>query len=282
MHLIAPDDRRHIDITARIRACTRNLLSYADPPGEAVDVPGFGDRPLCGYFLPACDANAPVVICIGDEREPLLALLDRILPAAAGKGISLLLVEMSDVAGSLRSPGGDIASDVRLGGYVDYLLSRSDVHPDRIAVCGDGLAGSIATRFAISDSRIVAAVCDGGLWDSIRTRMAVAWMTGSAEPAEKARETARRSRLARRIPCPFLLVASEQNVGSIEEATALHRDCRELGIRMDLHEAQAGPTPVETLKSFVRSNAFRFDWLARQLAVSAGHEANSERFRRRV
>lgn len=282
MHLVAADDHRRTNIATRLRVCTRNLLLYADPPSEAVDMPGFDHRPLSGYFLPACRANAPVVICIGDECEPLDALRDRILPAAAGKGMSLLLVEMSDIAGSSRSAGRSIPADVRLGGYIDYLLSRSDVSPDRIAVCGDGLAGSLATRFAISDRRIAAAVCDGGLWDSIRTRMAVAWMAGSAEPTERGREAVRRTRLARRMTCPFLIVASEQNVGSIEEATALHQDCRELGIRMDLHEAQTGRTPAEALKSFVRSNAFRFDWLARQLAVPAGHEADAERLRRRV
>jgi hypothetical protein len=86
--------------------------------------------------------------------------------AALGRGISVLLVETSEVIASLTRAevSQDSPLDKSLGPIADHLISRSDVDASRIAAYGDGVASIYATRIAVEDCRIAAAVCDGGLW----------------------------------------------------------------------------------------------------------------------
>lgn len=274
MRLMSPNDPRQTEIAAKMR--TRHFVRRGNPPGEVVDVACFDDKPLRAHFLPCYRAAepAPTVICIGDEQESMDVLLGRLLPAAADKGMSLLLVEMSDIQD--HPPGkpletGTITSELRLSCCVDYLVSRADVDAGRIAVHGNGLAASYATRLAIYDDRIAAAVCDGGLWESIRTRTAIDWMSGPHEPICDWGASTGRSRSARRIKCPFLMVANERSVGSVTEAIALHADCRSFGVSIDLYVPPVIQTPSDIVGNFIGTSEPEFSWLAVKLLVASDH-----------
>lgn len=234
-------------------------------------LPGADRAPLQACFWPAPRGlgGAPVVICIGEEGETLELLAGRLAPAAAGTGLALLLVAMSDVQ---DAPGlqhaGLITAEMRLGDCIDHLVSRGDVDVERIAVRGDGLAAALATRLAISDARIAAAVCDGGLWDASRVRAGIGWLAGQ-EGTSGLDAAAQRTRLVRRIRCPFLVVADERGVICTAEALALQADCALLGVRMDLDIPPAAASVQETIEGLLRSEAGIVDWLVSSLAMSA-------------
>lgn len=278
-HLIGSEDSRRDDVMARAQACARNLWRHVDCGVEFVALPGVDRAPLRACFWPAPDHRkpAPAVICIGDEGESLELLLGRVVPAAAEKGLAMLLIEMSELRDTpgLQYPGM-ITAEMRLADCIDDLVSRSVVDAERIAVRGDGLAGAVATRLAISDSRIAAAVCDGGLWDAVRSRAGVAWIAGGDAAAPGSDETARRTRLARQMRCPFLVVASAHNVSSVAEAVALRDDCARLGVRMDLDVQHEATTALGAVEDLVRGEAGIADWLALELSAAAGQVAEAD------
>lgn len=269
--LLLPNDFRRIELADKILACTQRFLLHTDCQREEVQVPCFDCKPLSAYFLPSRHARnlAPTVICICDERD---VLLGQVLPATFEKDISLLLVEVSDLQGYSVSNLNDwkITSEMRFACCVDYLLSRHDVDAKRIAVYGDGFAAESATRFAICDRRVAAAVCDGGLWDSVRMRGAIEWIAGQEGHLSDETASVRRSRLARKIKCPFLVIANEQGVSSILEAIALQVECKEQGVGMDLHIPRAIQAPRGAIEGMISANEFIFDWLEFKLATVRG------------
>ena len=54
--------------------------------------------------------------------------------------------------------------EVPIGRCVDYLMSRRDVDPSRIAVCGSSLGGYYAARAASREPRLAACVSHGAIW----------------------------------------------------------------------------------------------------------------------
>lgn len=278
-HLLGDHDARRDDVAAKLQACARNVLRYADLSAEVVALPGADRAPLRAWFLPSPGARdrAPVVICLGDEGETLDMLFSRVAPAATGKGAALFLIEMSEIE---DAPGlhhaGLVTAEMRLADCIDYLASRGDVDDTNIAVWGDGLAGAIATRLAISDERVRAAVCDGGLWDALRIDAGVAWLADGEGAAARPGDSVRWSRLARRIQCPFLVVASERNVASVEEAAALHAECLRLGVPMELEVPPAASTPRLAAEAMLRGEGRIADWLLARLGEAVRLTAGAE------
>src|SRR5260370_35112740 len=101
---------------------------------------------------------------------------------AVGKELSLLLVDhpgFDPVSG--RHQASRLAdSHLLFSRWLDDLLTRTEVDPDRIALYGDGLGAAYATHAAKHDGRFVAAVCDGGLWEAKERAFAVGRMSGGA------------------------------------------------------------------------------------------------------
>lgn len=279
LHLLATGDPRRDSVMSRLRTCADTLLRHGEPLAEFVTLPGIDRAVLHACFLPASrlSARAPVVICIGDEDEPLELMLSRVAPAMIAKGMALLLVEMSEVAdASGLQHAGLITAEMRVGDCIDYLASRRDVDAERIAVWGDGLAAAIATRAAVAEARVRAAVCDGGLWDALRVGAGVAWLSGGDEVVARPGDTVRRVRLAQRIRCPFLVVASERNVASVQEAVALQADCVRLGIAMDLEVPGVNAAPRDIVDAMMRSEARVADWLSMRLGGMASDRAQTD------
>src|SRR5205085_3251908 len=119
-----------------------------------------------GYFISAPGARPlmPVVVCLGGVDHCKEELLFTMRGSAAGNGLSLLLIDWPGCEATDEN-GLSPPVEVLAGRWVDYLLARGDIDPSRIALYGDGLGGSLATRIASRDDRFAAAVCDGGLWE---------------------------------------------------------------------------------------------------------------------
>jgi hypothetical protein len=254
-----------------MRTCSHELLINFGPRREQAVISGFAEPALDACFVRsrAAAGPVPVVICISDESESNDELLDRLWTDVEGRQLSLLLVELNSILAAERlSPANSgVPVEALLSSCTDYLVARSDVDEKRIGVYGRNLASTYATRLAAGDDRIAASVCDGGLWEYARTTMHLNAAGHSSETLEQARSSRLRSRFARRITGPFLVVAGDEGICSLSEAAALYDECRELSIKMALKLSQTNRTPPGDFEDCAAVTDYVFGWLARKLAI---------------
>jgi hypothetical protein len=252
------------EIAAKIAACVHQFGLHQARPAERIRIACCDQPELAAYFLPADgpEPQAPSIICISEEDETAEELLGKLLPAARGRGMSMLVVGGADVsAHPLARP------ELLLECCLDFLSLRPDVDGGRIGVYGERLAAAHATSFAASDGRVAAAVCDGGLWHSARTRAAIQWMTSPSEVQDEEAASASRMRSARRMKCPVLVIAGARGTVSVPEAVRLHADCRTAGIDMDVAIPRTVRTPLGSIENFVTVDEFVFGWFERRLGA---------------
>lgn len=221
------------------------------------DLPGF---PAYHFAHSGSELSAPAVICISREGEARVALLGRLLPAVFGRGMSILVVSHDDV--SNQWPG---RSEISLSCCLDYLASRAGIDASRIGIYGEGLSAILATDFAVSDRRVAAAVCDGGLWNWVRT-LGLGWLARSLY--NESEISARRSRLARQLRCPVLVVAGGRGTVSVSEAIKLQTDCAAAQIDLELAMPRMAPTPFRDIENFISSDDYILRWLENKLTAS--------------
>lgn len=265
--LVDEDDPLVGAISARVEAGIRKVGLSSKRAIEQVRISCSDDADLVAYHLAAGspDKCAPAVICISREEETGATLLGRLLPALIDRRMSVLVVSHDDLCNHVCGQ-----PEMLLSYCLDYLSLRPDVDGTRIGVYGEGLSASLATDFALSDSRIAAAVCDGGLWACMRTSASVSWMTNAADLADEHGISARRSRLARRLRCPALVVAGGRGIVSISEAIKLQTDCMASRIDLEVSLPPMIKTPEGEIDNFVASDACIFGWLERKLT----HDCN--------
>ena len=162
------DDPRRLELLDLIEGCSREYMSRMDPAGEVVRVPYENGAYLGAYFLRApygLDRH-PVVICFGGLDEFKDELLHEATRHAHARGLSLLLVDLPGQGGTLRRQKltARVDTEVPVAACVDYLQSRGDVDPDRIALYGASLGGYYAPRAASFEHRLKAVVSDGAIW----------------------------------------------------------------------------------------------------------------------
>lgn len=248
--------------STQIEAGVRRFESTGKHKVEPVQITCFDQTRFSAHYLPADAKNsgAPAVICIGTERESGATLLGRLLPALNGRGISVLAVSHEDVSGSPNNP-----SELLLSHCFDFLSIQVGVDVTRIGVYGDGLSASLATSFAVFESRIAAAVCDGGLWNSTRSLGSVGWMTMTTNAAMDGLASTLRARLARQLKCPVLVVAGGRGAVDLTEAIKLQESCAEVRIDMELVLPSIYRAFGQEVENFVTSDDCIFAWFERKL-----------------
>lgn len=261
-HLIDKDDPKSGDISAKVDASIHGFGLSRRQKIERVQIAWCDQVEFPAYYVPAGhpDLCAPAVICISCEQETGATLLGRLLPAVIGRGMSVLVISHDDI--SNRSSA---ESEMLLSCCLDYLSSRPEVDAGRIGVYGDGLSAALATAVAVSDGRVAAAVCDGGLWNSARGLAAVSWITRAADAVDEDLVSMHRSRLARQLRCPVLVVAGGRGIVSLSEAVKLQADCIAARIDMELAMPRIIRIHTEEIENFVSSDDCAFGWLQHKL-----------------
>lgn len=262
--LVADDDARRADVSAKVEARLRSIGLYFGHELESVQMACSDPGEILAYYLPARTPNSrtPAVICVSNEEETGVTLLGRLLPVVIGRGMSVLVISGEDIA---DYPGG--GPQVALAHCLDHLSVRPDVDSSRIGVYGDGLSASLATAFAAYDDRIAAAVCDGGIWNWTRSLKSIEWMTSTDDGAVGDMVSGHRSRLARLPNCPILVVAGGRGVISVSEAVKLQALCMAARIDVDLVMPQLIRGGMgEEVDNFVSSDDRIFRWLEQKLA----------------
>lgn len=256
--LLDENDQQSEEISARVESV---ILRFG-PCLEQIIIAGCDETECSAYFLPAGgpDLRSPAVICISREEETRATLLGRLLPAVIGRPISVLIVSHEDVTKHGQS-------ETFLSCCLDYLSARLGVDDTRVGVYGEGLSAALATDFATSDGRVAAAVCDGGLWSWARNLASVGWMTRSPSKLGENALSARRSRLARQMGCPVLVVAGGRGTVSVSEAIKLQAECRASYIDLEVTVARMVRAPVGEIENFVSSDDYIFGWLEHKLAA---------------
>jgi dienelactone hydrolase len=246
-----------------MRRCSRLFLEHICPKGEVVRIPYQRGGSLEGYFISAPGARRlmPAVVCLGGTdlcKDEMLSTMRR---SAAGNGLSLLLVDLPG------NEAGDENIEVSAGRWVDYLLARGDIDPSRIALYGDGLGSSLATRIASRDHRFAAAVCDGGLWERQELIFATSWIGRNPAGAGERVRMAGSVHSATMLKCPSLMTIGQHDYIAVENAIDFHECCKRSGAPLDLkvfstEETAASPGHIDNP---TLAKEFVFDWLRRKL-----------------
>lgn len=260
--LVDEEDAQHRDVSARIEASVLKFGLSRQQKLERVQI-ACDQADFFAYYLraPSSHLRAPAVICISSEEETEVTLLGRLLPVAIGRGVSVLFVSHDDISNDSLGQGVGLLSCC-----LDYLSARSDVDANRIGIYGEGLSAALATDFAASDRRIAAAVCDGGLWTWARIMGSIGWMTRAADVVDEEIVSARRSRIARQLRCPVLVVAGGRGLVSVSEGIKLQAECAAARIDMELTIPRMTSTPAGEIENFVTADDCIFAWLQQKLA----------------
>ncbi len=151
--------------------CFNSAGQLMDPPLEPVSIP-FEGKHLPGHFIKGHGdgAKRKTLIFIGGGDTILEDLYFIIGPAGVKRGYNVFIVEMPGqgatiLEGMYMRPD----TEVPMKAIVDYVLSRPDVDPQRLAAMGVSWGGYMVPRAACYEKRLKAIVAnsiipDGDIW----------------------------------------------------------------------------------------------------------------------
>ncbi|MDB5551850.1 MAG: hypothetical protein JWL86_1834 [Rhizobium sp.] len=270
------DDRRRGHTLEQMQKCSHLYLSYLVPKGEVIQIPGPDGSLMQGYFLlaPGAAAQTPVVVCIGGPDHLKEEHLYKMPRHAHARKLSLLVVDLPGQGGSPRGDHRVGPNDVEtsISCWVDYLASRGEVDPERIAIFGEGLGAAFASRAAGLDHRLSAAVCDGGIWDLHERAFLLKRISGGNNQDSIEDQFSRlwRHSIAKRIRCPILVTLGEFDWLETSYAAEFYSYLRETGVDISLKVFLAAETAAShaQIDNPTIGNEFVFDWIAARLATS--------------
>lgn len=281
-------DPRRMSSFEKVERCAQRYLQLSDPPGERVEVPMADGSCLYAYFIkPAAGAGKrwPTVVCFGGLDEYKDELLHKLPKFAAPRGFSVLLVDLPGQGGSLRRGGLNARPDteVPVGRCVDYLETRADVDPDRIALYGSSLGGIYAARAAAFDPRFKAVVSDSLVFDLhahlqnlSKNPQGLTWIhlryVFGKESVEEIVELAKAYRMAPtigKIRCPYLVVQGEADFLGLQTAVDAYERARNEGVDATLRIFTAEETGAShcQVDNTTLGMEYVCDWLSDKLGI---------------
>ncbi len=255
---LEPTDPRRLPTFEKMEACSLGFLTRLNPPGFAVDIPYEDGKPICGYFVPTPfpGERHPVLICMGgldSIKDEMWFMQAR---GALQRGISVLMIDGPGQGGTLRRHGvvNRPDTEVPIGACIDWLETRADVDPARIAVCGSSLGGYYSARAGCYEHRLAAVIAHGAVWDifdmwgdksdDFGLAMHIRWVFGKpsmAEAMEKARAFTLNGHL-QNMRCPFLIVHGGHDVLTLSAARHTYDYAHKHGVNVTMRVL----TPEET------------------------------------
>jgi len=163
-----PNDPRMKRAFERTTACYKKAAALFVPAIEAVEIPYDGTT-LVGYFHPADGSGAPrktLILNNGFDGSPeeMHWMGAR---AAVDRGFNVLVFDGPGQFASVHRQGLHFRADWEnvVTPVVEYLLTRKDVDPKKIALHGESLGGYLAPRAAAFEHRLAACIADDGVYD---------------------------------------------------------------------------------------------------------------------
>ncbi|HEY2987909.1 MAG TPA: alpha/beta hydrolase [Candidatus Binatia bacterium] len=166
--LLTADEMR--EKTQRFLKARENFRAAAElhaPPIEVISV-RCGDEEYDGYFCHPVDPQPgpwPAILFLGGADAYAEEIYFGARPMLA-RGWAVLLADTPGRGSSHYVKNIPTRHDYEIPARacIDYLVSRSEVEPNRIAVVGISMAGYYAPRAAAFDQRIKALVCWSGCY----------------------------------------------------------------------------------------------------------------------
>lgn len=223
-----PKDKPALDVYREGVVCFQQFARLTDRPRiEVVEVP-YETASLPAYFVHAENTSATRAPCVvffdGLDITKELQYL-RGVPELVRRGISCLIVDGPGTGEAIRFRNHPVRYDYEVAGTaaLEYLITRSDVDPQRIGVMAISLGGYYAPRCASMEPRFKACVAWGAIWDyyatwkrrvdsGFKASMSVpghhiAWITGAKDAWEALAklEHFRLDGVVQKMRCAFLL-----------------------------------------------------------------------------
>jgi hypothetical protein len=282
---LASDDPRRLETFGKCERSFQNAGRYFTPPVERVEIPYEDGVHLSGYFVraPYDVERQPVLIAFGGLDSFKEELLFMVGNGSLQRGISCLLVDGPGQGATLRRFGVHTRYDyeVPVGRCIDYLETRDDVDPSRIAVSGSSLGGYYAARAASFEHRLSAAVSHGAIW-SIQDLWGgagedhglaghIKWVFG-ADSMREALEKAERFTLEGVLSgmhCPYLIVHGGHDVLGVAQAQRVHDDARRNDVDVTLKLIGEKETGAEHCQHDNPTIGMEYlcDWLAARFGI---------------
>jgi dienelactone hydrolase len=161
---------------AAVQRCWQQASQLFDPPFERVRIP-YGNSWLPGYLLRPDDrpVRRPTVILNNGEDAQNVTMYSVGGADALERGYNALIFEGPGQGSMLFQRQIPFRPDWEnvITPIVDYLRSRPDVDPSRIALTGSSLGGELVVRAAAFEHRLAAVVADPGILS-----VWLSWTTG--------------------------------------------------------------------------------------------------------
>jgi pimeloyl-ACP methyl ester carboxylesterase len=159
-------DARQFEMYQRHRSCFRQAAKLFNPQIEPVSIPYENGKTLPGYFMRAATDGVPrpTVMILGGGDTTCEELYDFGGGAAAvRRGYNAFLWEGPGQVGAFAADKTltyrpDYEVPTRYA--VDYVLSRNDVDPKRLALSGHSMGGYFAPRAVACEKRITALIAN--------------------------------------------------------------------------------------------------------------------------
>lgn len=163
-----PDDPRLKQTAVKSREVMKQAGKLLDPPLEYFEIP-FEGTVLPGYFRKAAKDNKPrkTLLMLGGGETFAEDLIFYIMPQAIERGYNFMTLDLPG-QGILPLEGKTFRPEMHhaVKKAVDYILTRKDVDPARLAVFGISGGGGFAPQATQHDSRIKAVIMNACVVDA--------------------------------------------------------------------------------------------------------------------
>jgi FrsA-like alpha/beta hydrolase family protein len=168
--VLGTSSRSHeADVYTAMQGCWDSASQLFDPPLQRVRIP-YGASWLPGYFLcpDSSGVRRPTVILNNGSDGQNIDLFAFGGAAATERGYNALIFEGPGQGGMLMQRQVFLRPDWEhvITPVVNYLLTRPDVDPGRIALAGRGTGAAAVIRAAAFEHRLAAVVADPGVLDA--------------------------------------------------------------------------------------------------------------------
>jgi len=163
-----PDDPRIVAVSRKSRDCFLKAAKLAEHPIIPIEIP-FEGTTLPGYLCLADKSRAkrPLLIVHSGFDGTAEELYFGIAHFAVKRGYNVLLFEGPGQGRVIREQGLPFRPDWEnvVKPVVDYVLTRKEVDPKKVALMGISFGGYLAPRAAAFEKRIKACIANGGVYD---------------------------------------------------------------------------------------------------------------------